>query len=77
MLETWVQSLGWEDSPEKKTVTHASILARRIPWTVSPWVAKSWIQLSDLKKKYLAEILALSKYSAKDNYSYTYVKTIF
>ena len=43
----------------------------------SPWVAKSWIQLSDLKKKYLAEILALSKYSAKDNYSYTYVKTIF
>ena len=30
--ETWVQSLGWEDPLEK--VTHSSILAWRIPWTV-------------------------------------------
>ena len=35
MQETWVWSLGWEDSPEKGTAaTHSSILARRIPWTV-------------------------------------------
>ena len=33
MWETWVQSLGWEDSLEKGTVTHPSILAWRIPWT--------------------------------------------
>ena len=37
MLETWVQSLGWEDSLEKGKATHSSILAWRIPWTVSPW----------------------------------------
>jgi len=34
--ETWVQSLGWEDPLEKGTATHSSILAWRIPWTVSP-----------------------------------------
>ena len=31
--ETWLRSLGWEDSPEKRMVTHSSILACRIPWT--------------------------------------------
>ena len=34
MQETWVQSLSWEDPLEKGKVTHASILAWRIPWTV-------------------------------------------
>ena len=32
MQETWVQSLGWEDSLEKGKATHSSILAWRIPW---------------------------------------------
>ena len=27
LWETWVQSLGWEDPPEKGEVTHSSILA--------------------------------------------------
>ena len=27
MSETWVQSLGWEDSLENGTATHSSILA--------------------------------------------------
>ena len=27
MLETWVLSLGWEDTLEKATATHSSILA--------------------------------------------------
>ena len=31
MQETWVQSLGWEDSLEKGTVTHSGILGWRIP----------------------------------------------
>ena len=36
--ETWVQSLGWEDPLEKGRATHSSILAWRIPWTISsPW----------------------------------------
>ena len=34
MWETWVWSLGWEDPLEKGKVTHSSILAWRIPWTV-------------------------------------------
>ena len=34
MRETWVQSLGWEDSPEKGNATYSSTLAWRIPWTV-------------------------------------------
>ena len=33
MQETWVQSLGWEDSLGKERATHSRILARRIPWT--------------------------------------------
>ena len=32
MWETWVRSLGWEDSLEKERATHSSILAWRIPW---------------------------------------------
>ena len=36
MLETWVQSLGWEDPMEKGMATHSSILAWRIPWTEKP-----------------------------------------
>ena len=34
MLETQVQSLGWEDPLEKGTATHSSILSWRIPWNV-------------------------------------------
>ena len=33
MPETWAQSLGQEDPPEKGMVTHSSVLAWRIPWT--------------------------------------------
>ena len=31
MWETWVRSLGWEDTLEEGMVTHPSILAWRIP----------------------------------------------
>ena len=34
MWKTWVRSLGWEDSLEKRKAIHSSILAWRIPWTV-------------------------------------------
>ena len=36
MWETWVRSLGWEDSLEKEMATHSSILVWRIPWTEKP-----------------------------------------
>ena len=34
--ETWVRSLGWEDTLEKETATHSSILAWKISRTKEP-----------------------------------------
>ena len=36
MWETWVRSLGLEDSLEKEMATHSSTLAWKIPWTEEP-----------------------------------------
>ena len=36
MWETWIQSLGLEDSLEKEMATHSSTLASKIPWTEGP-----------------------------------------
>ena len=53
MWETWVQSLGWEDTLEKEMAIHSTILAWRIPWTEEPGglqsyqVAKSRTRLRD------------------------------
>ena len=33
MQETQLQSLDWEDPPEKELATHSSVLAWRILWT--------------------------------------------
>ena len=37
MQETWVRSLGWEDSLEKGKAIHSSILAWRISMMYSSW----------------------------------------
>ena len=34
--ETWILSLGWEDSLEKGTATHSSNSGLEIPWTEEP-----------------------------------------
>ena len=52
MQETRVQSLGWEDPPEKGMATPSSILAWRIPWTEEPgglqtMGLQSWTQMID------------------------------
>ena len=39
-LETWVQSLGWEDALQKEMATQSSILTWKIPWTEEP----GWLQ---------------------------------
>ena len=36
MWETWVRSLGWEDTLEKGMATHSGILAWEIQWTEGP-----------------------------------------
>ena len=48
MWETWVRSLGREDSLEEEMETHSSILAWRIPWTIVHGVTKSQTQLSSV-----------------------------
>ena len=53
MQETWVRSLGWEDSLEEGMATHSSILAWRLPMDRGAWratahgVANSQTRLSD------------------------------
>ena len=42
MQETWVPSLGWEDSLEKEMATHSTILAWKIPWTEEPGRGSPW-----------------------------------
>ena len=39
MWETWVQSLGWEDTLQKEMAIHSSILAWRIPMDRGAWWA--------------------------------------
>ena len=46
MQETWVRSLGLENTLEKGKSTHSSFLAWRIPWTIHR-VAKSRTRLND------------------------------
>ena len=46
MQETWIRSLGWENSLEKEMATHSSTLALKIPWMEElgagycPWGSK-------------------------------------
>ena len=53
MQETWVLSLGWEDSLEEGMASHTSIIAWRILMDRGAWwatvhgVAKSQTRLSD------------------------------
>ena len=53
LQETWVPSLGWEDSLEEGMATHSRILAWRIPMDRGAWpatvheVLKSQTGLSD------------------------------
>ena len=56
MQETWVQSLGWEDSLEKEMATHSSTLAWRISWTEEP----GRLQSMDSKESDMIVQLSLS-----------------
>ena len=53
VLETWLQSLGWEDPLEKGMVTHSSVLAWIIPndrgarQATVHGVTKSWTRRSN------------------------------
>ena len=51
MRETWVQSLGWEDSLEEGMATHSSILAWRIPWAEKPDRSQNQTLLSSTRAR--------------------------
>ena len=63
MQETWIQSLGWEDSLEKEMATHSSTLALKIPWTEElgagycPWGRKESGKTEQLHFCFLSIIL--------------------
>ena len=46
--DTWVEFLDWEDSLEKGTATHSSILAWRILWKEKPGRLQSDYKESDM-----------------------------
>ena len=54
--ETWVQSLGWEDTLEESMATHSNVRAWRIPvdrgvwWAIVHGASKSWMRLSTATK---------------------------
>ena len=60
MRETWVQSLGWEDLPEKVMATHSSTLAWKIPWTEEPGGLQS---MGLQSQTWLSKFTSLSVYS--------------
>ena len=51
MLETWVRSLGWEDSQEKGTGTHSSILACIVHGVTK---SRTWLSDFHFHKDFLA-----------------------
>ena len=66
MQETWVQSLGQEDSLEKEMATHCSTLAWKIPWMQESGrtpnvhgVSKSQTRLSDFTDTDIYLVLGL------------------
>ena len=50
MQETQVQSLGQEHLLEKRTATHSSVLAWRIPWTEKPGRLQTVVQATGVTK---------------------------
>ena len=69
MWETWLRSLGQEDSLEKETATHSSILAWKIPWMEElgaghfPWGRKESGTTEQLPFSLLVECTTLSYYA--------------
>ena len=51
MKETWVQSLGREDTLEKEMATNSGTLAWKIPWTEKPGRLQSQSQTKLLLSK--------------------------
>ena len=71
MWETWVRSLGWEETLEKRKATHSIILAWKIPWTVYSMglrrVRHDWMTFTSCRLKFplpFPQLLAVSLFSS-------------
>ena len=63
--ETWVQSLGQEDSLQKEMATHSNILAWRIPWTEEPGGYSPWCRKGpDMTEQLTHSLLKFTKTQA-------------
>ena len=62
MQETWIQSLGREDTLKKGIATYTSILAWRIPWTEEPGRLQSMASQSRTRLSDYTHTRAFSTY---------------
>ena len=82
--ETWVQSLGHEDSLEKGMATHSSIPVWRIPWTeetsrfqCSPWGHKESDMTERQTHTYLTMALIINIFTGCSSASnFVYLKRL-
>ena len=63
--ETWVQSLGWEESLEKEMATHSSTLAWKIPWREELGAGYCPRGCRELGTTERLHVLSLSRHSAR------------
>ena len=76
MLETRVQSLGWEDPLAKEMATHSSTLVWKIPWTEEPGRLQSMGSQSDTTEwLYFTMFKWLLKELASSSHIHTYTDT--
>ena len=64
MQETWFQSLGCQDPPEKGMATHSSILAWEIPWTKEP-SRQHKMHLTEALGRVAREVISVSALTPK------------
>ena len=67
MLETWVQSLGWEDPLEEEMAIHSSTLAWKIPQTEEPGRLHSMglKELDTTERTHMQAIISMLLYASK------------
>ena len=62
MRETWVQSLGWEDSPEESSILAWRILMDRGAW----WAAVHGVAESDMTEQLSMQAQCTTQLSTRD-----------
>ena len=69
MQETWVWSMGWEDTLEKGMTTHSSSRSWRIPWTEEPGGLQT-AELQRVKHDWVTNSFQVRQYVCTVKYIY-------